>query len=199
MLLTRTNFFICHLPYRHLSYYYPLYHLNHHGSHYSSYGLPSGQCKRTITDTNCCLWSSWICKTSNHTYFFGGDTGYCGDIFKQTGELYPVDFAAIPIGAYGTATERWFHKPNHQNPEEAVQCHQDIKSRQSIGVHWGTFMLTGEPLLEPPQKLAAAVAAAGLKKDAFVCLGHGETIIYDLVRNGPRDVEVLKTEEEITL
>ena len=27
---------------------------------------------------------------------------------------------------------------------------------QSVGVHWGTFRLTGEPLLEPPRKLEAA-------------------------------------------
>ena len=46
--------------------------------------------------------SSWIIKTNNMTYFFGGDTGYCGDMFRLTGTLYPVDFAAIPIGAYGT-------------------------------------------------------------------------------------------------
>lgn len=141
-------------------------------------------CKRTPTDTNQCLWSSWIAKTNNLTYFFGGDTGYCGDIFRRTGELYPVDLSAVPIAAYGRPEERWFHKPNHMNPEEAVQCHVDLRSKQSVGVHWGTFKMTGEPFLEPPARLAAAVTAAGLHADEFVTLGHGETRVFDVVRPG---------------
>ena len=143
-------------------------------------------CKRTLTDTNKCLWSSWIAKTPGMTYYFGGDTGYCGDMFRRVGNLYPVDFAAIPIGAYGQPAERWFHKPNHQNPEEAVQCHKDLHSRQSLGVHWGTFLLTGEHIMEPPKKLAEAAAEAGLADGTFCVLGHGETRVFDLVRTGPR-------------
>lgn len=42
-------------------------------------------------------------------------------------------------------------------------------------MHWGTFQLTQEPLLEPPQRLAAAVQDEGLEEGAFVVLGHGET------------------------
>eukprot|EP00041_Stephanoeca_diplocostata_P007201 m.100125 g.100125 ORF g.100125 m.100125 type:complete len:114 (-) comp16775_c1_seq7:574-915(-) len=62
------------------------------------------------------LWSSWICKTPGMTYYFGGDTGYCGDMFKRIGQIHPVDLAAIPIAAYGQPEERWFHAPNHMNP-----------------------------------------------------------------------------------
>ena len=51
-------------------------------------------------------------------------------------------------------------------------------------VHWGTFLLTGEHILEPPQRLAKAVTEAGLEPGAFVCLGHGETRVFDLVRRG---------------
>ena len=122
------------------------------------------------------------------TYYFGGDTGYCGEMFRKTGRMYPVDFAAIPIAAYGSESERWFHKPNHQNPEEAVQCHQDLNSRQSVGVHWGTFTLTAEHIMEPVERLAKAVEKEGLEKTCFVCLKHGETCVYDLVREGPRGV-----------
>ena len=129
------------------------------------------------------------------TYFFGGDTGYCGQMFKKTGDLYPVDFSAIPIAAYGSASERWFHKPNHQNPEEAVLCHQHLKSRQSIGVHWGTFNLTAEHIMEPVSRLSDAVKAAGLDKHTFVVLKHGETRGFDVVRTGKRDFD-LEVEEK---
>ena len=41
----------------------------------------------------------------------------------------------------------------HVNPEEAVMIHKDIQCKRSLGIHWGTFKLTHEPFLEPPQKL----------------------------------------------
>ena len=93
-------------------------------------------------------------------------------------------------------TERWFHAPNHQNPEEAVQCHIDLKSRQSVGVHWGTFVLTGEHLLEPPKRLATAVQEQGLEKNNFIVLKHGEIKRFQLVRTCPR---VLEDGAEISL
>ena len=153
-------------------------------------------CKRTPVDTNQCLWASWIAKTDNLTYFFGGDTGYCGEVFKMTGDLYPVDLSAIPIAAYGVPEERWFHKPNHMNPEEAVQCHIDLKSKQSVGVHWGTFQLTGEHIMEPPSRLKEAAKEAGLGEDEFVTLSterHGHSMWCahggDLTRERERERE----------
>ena len=56
-------------------------------------------------------------------------------------------------------------KPQHVNPQEAVMMHQDLQSKVSIGMHWGTFVLTDEPLLEPPQKLETALKSAGVGVD----------------------------------
>jgi N-acyl-phosphatidylethanolamine-hydrolysing phospholipase D len=150
-------------------------------------------CNRGAFDVNKCLWSSWVCKSENFAYYFGGDTGYCGEIFSKIGALYgPVDVAAIPIGAYGVPEERWFHRPVHMDPEEAVACHMDLRCRQSVGIHWGTFAMTGEPLLEPPQRVAAALIANELPRDAFVCLNPGETRAFALVagdRGRPLETE----------
>ena len=52
---------------------------------------------------------------------------------------------------------------------------QDVHARQSVAVHWGTFVLTDEPLDEPPQRLAQALAAARVPSEAFWVLRHGET------------------------
>ena len=52
------------------------------------------------------------------------------------------DVALIAVGAY---QPRWFMKEQHVNPAEAVQIHQDLKAKRSVGVHWGTFALTDEP------------------------------------------------------
>jgi len=74
-------------------------------------------------------------------------------VFKEIGERYgPFDLACIPIGAY---SPRWFMSAIHSNPEDAVNIHIDIRSRQSVGMHWGTFCLTDEPVWEPPEVLKA--------------------------------------------
>ena len=38
-------------------------------------------------------------------------------------------------------------KAFHCDPEEAVKIHQDVKSKRSVGIHWGTFAMTDEVLL----------------------------------------------------
>lgn len=132
-------------------------------------------CKRTMTDTNQVLWCSWIAKTDRLSYYFGGDTGYCGEMFRKIASVVgPVDLAAIPIGAEGAAAERWFHRPNHMDAAEAVACHCDLQSRQSIGIHWGTFPLTGEHIMHPPKFLAATLRERGMPADSFLAMEHGE-------------------------
>jgi L-ascorbate metabolism protein UlaG (beta-lactamase superfamily) len=105
-------------------------------------------------------------------FFFAGDTGYSAD-FKDIGRrLGPMDLAAIPIGVY---EPRWFMKIMHVNPEEAVKIHQDVRARYSVGIHWGTFELSGEPIDEPPKRLAAALKEAQIDPEQFFVMKHGET------------------------
>lgn len=73
-------------------------------------------------------------KSKTQRVFFSGDTGYC-DVFKTIGEEHgPFDFSMIAIGAY---EPRALMRPQHINPEEAVMIHEDIKSKLSMGIHWG--------------------------------------------------------------
>jgi N-acyl-phosphatidylethanolamine-hydrolysing phospholipase D len=119
------------------------------------------------------LWAGWVIRNKEVSFLFAGDSGYTLH-FKEIGErLGPFDIAAIPIGAY---EPRWFMRHYHMNPQEAVQVHIDVKAKKSIGIHWGTFPLTDEPMDEPPKELQKARLAAGLPDDAFIVLKHGETI-----------------------
>ena len=64
------------------------------------------------------------------------------------------------------------------DPEEAVRAHLDLGSPPSIGMHFGTFQLTPEPIDQPKIDLAAALAKSGVSDQDFVTLHEGETRIY---------------------
>ena len=132
--------------------------------------------KRSIFGRNKSLWAGWVIQAEDFRFIFVGDTGYAPH-FKEIGEkLGPFDLAAIPIGAY---EPRWFMKYHHVNPEESVQIHKDLRSEKSVAIHWGTFILTDEPLDEPPQRLASALQASQIPQQDFEVLQHGQTIILD--------------------
>ncbi|KAI3409960.1 hypothetical protein GPALN_006330 [Globodera pallida] len=148
---------------------------NEEGSSFEIHSVPAQHwSQRSMFDRNKTLWCGWIIKGPRHKFFYTGDTGFCADEFRKLGDIHgPIDLSAIPIGAY---EPRWFMSPQHIDPGEAVQIHQLAKSKKSLGVHWGTYeMGSSEGYLEPREKLAEAVAAAGLGPDEFVTLGHGQS------------------------
>ncbi|MBW1991632.1 MAG: MBL fold metallo-hydrolase [Deltaproteobacteria bacterium] len=130
---------------------------------------------RTLFDRNRTLWCGWVLETPAGRIYFTGDTGYCPH-FKEIGNrLGPMRLSLIHIGGY---QPRWFMRPMHANPEEAVRIHQDVGSRHSIGMHWGTFKLTEEPLGEPPLYLQEALKQAKIPETQFVVLQIGETRVF---------------------
>ncbi len=132
---------------------------------------------RTLSDRFDTLWGGWMVRTDTtaakpFSFFFAGDTGYSAD-FTDIAKRFPkTDLALLPIGAYAP---RWFMAPQHVNPTEAVRIHRDLHATRSIGIHWGTFELTDEPLDEPPQALMRALQDADLPTSQFGVLHHGET------------------------
>ena len=131
---------------------------------------------RTPFDRNRTLWSGWVVRAPGFSFYFAGDTGYSGD-FARIGERFGgFDLAAIPVGAY---EPRWFMSAQHVDPAEAVRIHRDVRARRSIGIHWGTFELTDEPLDAPIGALADALRAAGVPADRFELYRHGETRVLD--------------------
>jgi N-acyl-phosphatidylethanolamine-hydrolysing phospholipase D len=134
---------------------------------------------RGLGDRNQTLWGGWAVFADNLRWYYSGDAGYSPD-FAETRERLTArsrdgalfDLAVLAIGAY---EPRWFMTEQHMNPAEAVQAHKDLSARRSLGVHWGTFELTDEPLDQPPKDLAAARQAKGLAEQDFFVLKIGET------------------------
>ncbi|WP_223788480.1 MBL fold metallo-hydrolase [Marinicella meishanensis] len=132
--------------------------------------------KRTPFDTNKTLWASWHINIHGFKTWFAGDTGYHAQRFQQIGQqLGPHDLALIPIGAYGP---RYFMLPQHVDPAQAVQTHLDVKSKHSVGIHWGTFELTHEPFLAPRKLLEES--AKELSHGVFETLQVGQTRLLTL-------------------
>jgi N-acyl-phosphatidylethanolamine-hydrolysing phospholipase D len=131
---------------------------------------------RSANDRNKTLWCGFVVEPIDRPVprrvLFAGDTGYSVDFADIGARFAPIDLALLPIGAY---EPRWFMHAMHVNPDEAVQIHQDIGSRQSVAMHWGTFRLTEEPLDEPPHRLRRALDAAGIPHERFWVMQHGET------------------------
>ena len=62
----------------------------------------------------------------------------------------------------------------HTNPEEALEVAKNLKSKKVIGMHWGTFVLSLEPIMEPPVRFKASAEKYGFKKEDAVIFKIGE-------------------------
>jgi L-ascorbate metabolism protein UlaG (beta-lactamase superfamily) len=137
--------------------------------------------RRTLADANTTLWGGFVIEGHSRgkprRVFFSGDTGYSREHFTEIGSRFGgFDLALLPIGAY---EPRWFMSAQHVNPQEAVQIHRDLGARLSVGIHWGTFQLTDEPLDQAATDLAAAREKLGVGSREFVTLRHGQTLRLD--------------------
>lgn len=139
---------------------------------------------RRLTNRNSTLWCGWTLRTgsgdSERAVFIAGDTGAHPEFIAIAERLGPFDAAFLPIGAYDP---RWFMRPVHMDPEDAVAAYEELRAGNGeralafVGMHWGTFKLTDEPLDEPPRRVRDAWARAGLADDALWLPAHGETRI----------------------
>jgi N-acyl-phosphatidylethanolamine-hydrolysing phospholipase D len=131
---------------------------------------------RGLRDRNKRLWCGWVVETeraegASSRFYFAGDTGFFPGFAEIGSRLGPPDLAALPIGAY---EPRAIMGRIHVNPEEAVQAAVDLGARQVLGMHWGTFDLSDEPLDEPPRRFATEAARRGIAERTFV-MKVGET------------------------
>ena len=132
--------------------------------------------KRSLFDTNKTLWGSFLIEYKGKKIFFASDTGV-GNIYKDLGKKYgPIDLTFINIGAYNFFPIMPMKDKSvyHTNPEEALSLAKDLKSKKVIGMHWGTVVLSLEPIMDPPKRFKAAAEEYGFKKKDTVTFNIGE-------------------------
>ena len=129
--------------------------------------------KRSLTDINKTLWGNFLIEYKDKKIFFACDTGY-GNIYKELGKKYgPIDLTMINIGAYNF--KPIFDKSiYHTNPEEALNVAQDLKSKKVLGTHWGTFVLSLEPIMEPPVRFKDNAEKYGFNKEDAIIFKIGQ-------------------------
>ena len=132
--------------------------------------------KRSLTDTNKTLWGSFLIEYKEKKILFNCDTGV-GNIYKDLGEKYgPIDLTFINIGAYNFFPIMPYKDKSvyHTNPEEALKVAQNLKSKKVIGMHWGTFILSLEPIMEPPIRFKKSAEKYGFKQEDTIIYRIGE-------------------------
>ena len=151
---------------------------------------------RGIFDKDYGLWCSWALESDNRKVYFAGDTAYQAagapspcPIFQQIGEeLGPFDLSLLPIGLF---------KPQnimasvHCSPEQALEIHKEVRSKLSLGMHYGTVRggISGqyEDVREPPRRWREAAEKEGLWRGGGV-EGNGESVATDKEGVGLCDV-----------
>ncbi|XOV93930.1 MAG: MBL fold metallo-hydrolase [Bacteroidota bacterium] len=125
---------------------------------------------RGFFDRDKSLWCGYILHFDNQKLYFAGDSGY-GDFFKEIGKnMGPMDISLIPIGAY---LPKWFMSPIHVSPDESIKIHKDVKSKQSIAMHFGTFPLADDGMGRAEKDLQTALSKTKIKKEQFLIPDEG--------------------------
>ncbi|MGB9699663.1 MAG: MBL fold metallo-hydrolase [Thermodesulfobacteriota bacterium] len=128
--------------------------------------------KRSFFDNKDRGYNSYLISKQGRHILFAGDTGYT-PIFAQKGKNIKIDLAFFPITAY---KPDWFRR-NHASPEEALQMFIESGAKFMIPMHWGTFILSHEPLPEPVERLQKEARRLGID-DRVIILEHGETFTF---------------------
>jgi N-acyl-phosphatidylethanolamine-hydrolysing phospholipase D len=107
--------------------------------------------------------------------YFGGDTAYDPELFRETGRRFPgIDVAILPIAP---GRPRDFMKDKHMDPEDAVQAFVDLGARCMVPMHFETF-INGDDLPGEPERLLRAAARRRRLDDRIHVLAIGEQRVF---------------------
>jgi L-ascorbate metabolism protein UlaG (beta-lactamase superfamily) len=127
---------------------------------------------RTEDDKDLTLWTAFTVTLPGGNLYFAGDTGP-GDM-RWTSDVLShgqVRLAILPIGAIHANSKV---TGNHINPAQAVASFEQLGAGSALGIHWGTFELTDEPIDLPPTLLRRALAAEHIDPARFRVTEAGE-------------------------
>ncbi|MEX2116751.1 MAG: MBL fold metallo-hydrolase, partial [Bacteroidota bacterium] len=120
-------------------------------------------------------YSGYIIEYQGMTVFFGGDTGYHPDLFKDIGRKFEIDLAILPIGP---VEPRDFMQQNHVDPAEALQIFRDLRARQLLPMHHRTLIQGFDPSPTFALEQLLSLAERDTLLDRIIPLDIGEQWIF---------------------
>jgi L-ascorbate metabolism protein UlaG (beta-lactamase superfamily) len=128
--------------------------------------------RRGAFDTNKSLWGGYVLE-GTHRVYHTGDTGYFGG-FEAIGRVFDgIDVACLPLGAY---EPRWFMSAQHMSPEQSLQAQVDLNATHFVGMHWGTYDLSNEPIEAGPVLVQRVAAERGIGPDRLHVIEPGGSV-----------------------
>ena len=108
--------------------------------------------RRGLLDTNQRLWGGFFIESNDQSFYFMSDSGY-GEHFQLISDtMGSPDFAMMGVGAF---KPEWFMHPVHVSPMDAAKAFREMGGKHFVPMHFGTFDLSDELLLEPLDWLRA--------------------------------------------
>lgn len=127
---------------------------------------------RGLFDGDKSLWGGFVIEDAFGCVYFAGDSGYGGFLETLRKRFKEFRLTIFPVGNY---EKRWIMRTQHMNPDDAVKAHILLGSKQSIGMHYATFVEHPEQTINQHEKdLDKAVMDYKLQKNKFVILKFGE-------------------------
>jgi L-ascorbate metabolism protein UlaG (beta-lactamase superfamily) len=116
--------------------------------------------------------TGWVVRYHGVTVYFGGDTAYDPEHFKETRAHFPhIDVALLPISPIHP---RGFMGASHMEPYEAVSAMLDLGAARMVPVHFDTFVNSSDTVGEAPDGLLRAARMKELDTDRIALMEIGE-------------------------
>jgi L-ascorbate metabolism protein UlaG (beta-lactamase superfamily) len=128
--------------------------------------------RRGAFDMNKALWGGFVLQ-GTHRVYHSGDTGHFAG-FDLIGKVFDgVDAACLPLGAY---EPRWFMQTQHMSPEQSFDAMTALAARHFVGMHWGAYDLSDEPITAGPALAYAEAERRGLEAERLHVLHPGGSV-----------------------
>lgn len=127
-------------------------------------------------------YTGYVIEYAGKTVFFGGDTGYHPELFKEIGRRFKIDLAILPIfpGALTGPGGRI-----HVGPGGALMIFQDLGAELMVPMHHRTIAYSSDaPPTEAIESLREQAAALGISH-RIIDLDIGEQRILSKVPSYP--------------
>nr|MBI1230016.1 Zn-dependent hydrolase [Cytophagales bacterium] len=102
--------------------------------------------KRWLNDDNKSLWGGFLITYGDRSIYFMGDSGAGNHFSDIKNALESPDLCLMGVGAF---RPEWFMNQSHISPSDAILAFNELEGKSFFPMHFGTFDLSDEPMMEP--------------------------------------------------